>query len=109
MDDYYAWLLKTSRGDFYVSVCGEWTEEEAVTKLLHVMITIGLVFTAMVPRKRIPGSPDNTGTIFQNEKSKTGLGFDFYAGKKFWEVAGRGTEYAAEMILFGKQLERESD
>jgi hypothetical protein len=105
----YSWLLKTKVGDLYLSVCGEWTEEQAVLKLMTVMAMTGIVFTAMIPRKRIPGGPDNTGTIMQDEKSNTGLGYQFFAGKKFWEAAGRSGEYEAEMVRLKKEMEKGSD
>lgn len=102
MDNYYVWLFKTPVGDLFLSARGNYTEEEAALVVREVMLLIKMPFTAMIPRKRIPDEPDSSATISQNEKSK--IGYDFYAGRKFWEFCGRAAEFDAEMILFSKQL-----
>lgn len=101
----YLWLLKTDKGDFFISVCGNWTEEEAAKKVHRVFGTIGVTITSMVPRKRVTGPDDAGCTIYQSEDAKSGLGFDFLAGKKLWEACGRGAEYEAELILSKKEMD----
>ncbi|KKL91892.1 hypothetical protein LCGC14_1166580 [marine sediment metagenome] len=33
----WMWLLTTAKGDFLISVAGEWTQEEAAQKLKYVL------------------------------------------------------------------------
>lgn len=94
----YLWLVKTDKGDFFITVLGNWTQEEAAKKVQLVFEVIKLNITAMIPRKRATGPEDAMGTIYQHEKPKDILGFNFLAGKKLWEVCGRGVEYEAELI-----------
>jgi len=103
----YLWLVKTNKGDFFMSVFGNWTQEEAAKKLRLVFDSIKLDITAMIPRKRVTGPDDAMGTIYEQEDAKNGLGFDFLAGKKIWEVCGRGVEYEAELIRSKKEMEVE--
>ncbi len=99
----YLWLVKTSRGDFFIEVLGNWTQEEAARTLRVVFDMIKLDITAMIPRKRASGPDDLKGIIYQQEEPEDLLGFAFLAGKKLWQVCGRGAEYEAELI----RLERE--
>ena len=99
----YLWLVKTDKGDFFITVLGNWTQEEAAKKVQLVFEMIKLGITAMIPRKRATGPDDAMGTIYQKEKSENGLGFEFLGGKKLWEVCGRGAEYEAELIRLKKE------
>jgi len=101
----YLWLVTTNKGDFFITVIGNWTQEEAARKLLLVIKMINLDIIAMIPRKRATGPDDNMCTIFEQEEPEDALGFNFMAGKKIWEVCGRGTEYEAETIRLSKQME----
>lgn len=96
------WLVKTSKGDFFMTVCGEWNQEEAAKKVMMVFDGLELDIVGMIPRKRGPASTENTGTILEQSEPKDARGFDFLAGKKFWEVCGRIAEYQAENILLEK-------
>lgn len=99
----YLWLVKTPKGDFFITVMGKWTQEEAAKKLQVVFEQIKLDITAMIPRKRATGPDDAMGTILQHDKPKDELGFNFLGGKKLWEVCGRGVEYEAERIRLMKE------
>ena len=99
----WLWLVKTGKGDFFITVIGNWTQEEAAKKLLWVFEHIKLDITAMIPRKRATGPDDAMGTIYQAEEPKDKLGFSFLAGKKLWDVCGRVAEYEAELILLKKE------
>ena len=103
----WLWLVKTNKGDFFITVFGNWTQEEAAKKLRWVFAGIKLDITAMIPRKRVTGPDDAMGTIFQQEEPKDELGFSFLGGKKLWEVCGRGVEYEAELIRLKKEMEEE--
>lgn len=98
----YLWLVKTNKGDFFITVVGNWTEEEAAKILKTVFdIALKLEIIAMIPRKRVTGPDDAMGTIYQDEK--IALGFQVLGGKKLWQVCGRGVEYEAELILLKKE------
>ncbi len=99
----YLWLVKTSKGDFFITGIGKWTQEEAAKKLRLVFDGIKLDITAMIPRKRVTGPDDAMGTIYQLEAPKNELDFNFLAGKKLWEVCGRVAEYEAELIRLKKE------
>jgi len=106
----WLWLVKTNKGDFFITVLGNWTQEEAAKKIRLVFDGIKLDVTAMIPRKRATGPDDAMGTIYQQEKPEDQrekpedwLGFNFLAGKKLWEVCGRGAEYEAERIRLKKE------
>ena len=100
----WLWLVKTDKGDFFITVIGNWTQEEAAKKLQLVFEKIKLNITAMIPRKRVTGPDDAMGTIYQQEEPKDELGFEFLAGKKLWGACGRGVEYEAELILLKKEI-----
>jgi len=100
----WMWLVKTDKGDFFMTVVGKWTQEEAAKKVQQVFETIKLDIIGMVPRKRATGPDDMRGTIYEHQEPKDILGFDFFAGRKFWEICGRGAEYEAELILLGKEM-----
>ena len=102
----YLWLVKTDKGDFFITVYGKWTQEEAAQKLRLVFEGIKLNITAMIPRKRVTGPDDAGGTIYEQLVPKDALGFDFIAGKKIWELCGRGAEYEAQMILLKEEMKR---
>ena len=106
----YLWLVKTNKGHFFITVMGNWTQEEAAQKIRLVFDKINLDITAMIPRKRVTGPMDAMGTIYditvgspEQEKPKDELGFSFLAGKKLWDVCGRGAEYEAELIRSKKE------
>ncbi len=104
MDDMkeYMWLIKTAKGDFFITVLGDWNLEEAATKARLVFEALKLDITAMIPRKRVT-VPDNTMcTIYENAKEP--LGFAFLAGQKLWEVCDRGSEYEAELIRLKEEV-----
>jgi len=101
----YLWLLKTNKGDFFITVMGNWTEEEAAKRARLVFETIKLDITAMIPRKRVTGPDDAMCTLYEQEEPENELGFQFLAGKKLWEVCGRGVEYEAERVRLEKQME----
>jgi len=99
----YLWLVKTNKGDFFMTVVGKWTQEEAAKKVRAVFeVVLKLDIVGMIPRKRATGPDDVMGTISEQEEPKDALGFNFLAGKKLWEVCGRGVEYEAQMILLKK-------
>lgn len=104
----YLWLLKTDKGDFFITVLGNWTQEEAAKKARAIFETIKVNITAMIPRKRATGPDDAMCTLYEQADAKSGLGFDFLAGKKLWEACGRGVEYEAEHIRLKKEMEEES-
>ena len=106
----WLWLVKTDKGDFFITVWGNWTQEEAAKKLQLVFDKIKLNITAMIPRKRATGDMDTMGTIIQYGKdyppgdhTDSGLEYQFLGGKKLWEVCGRGVEYEAELIRVKKE------
>jgi len=100
----WAWLIKTAKGDFFITVIGNWTQEEAAQKLSFVFETLKLGIIGMIPRERPSGPDENQGTIHEQLEPKDVLGFDFMAGKKLWEVCGRGVEYEAELVALEKQM-----
>lgn len=98
----WMWLVKTSKGDFFMTVIGKWTQEEAAKRVRGVFeVILKLDIIGMTPRKRATGPDDIQGTIY--EEPKNPVGFELLAGKKLWEACGRGTEYEAQMILLKKQ------
>jgi len=99
----WLWLVKTSKGDFFITVIGKWTQEEAAEKIRLTFARIKLDITAMIPRKRVTGPDDAMGTIYEPEEPKDELGFSFLGGKKLWEACGRGVEYQAELIRLKKE------
>lgn len=101
MED-WMWLVKTNKGDFFMTVVGKWTQEKAASKVITVFNGLKLDIVAMIPRKRGPSSTESTGTILQQNPVKDKQGFDFLAGKKFWDLCGRSAEYEAEMVLLEK-------
>lgn len=106
----WMWLVKTSKGDFFITVLGKWTQEEASTRvrgLFHVVLK--LIIIAMIPRKRSTGPLDMQGTIIEQLEPRDELGFDFMAGKNIWQACGRGAQFEAEMILQGKDLAAERE
>lgn len=109
--NYYLWLVKTDKGDFFMAASGEWTEAEAAEKVMSVFKQLNLNITGMIPRKRITDKDnDKAGTIVQElEPTKNPLGYMFMAGRKFWEICGRSAEYEAELVLMEKQLQEATD
>jgi len=103
----YLWLVTTNKGDFFITVIGNWTPEEAAKRIWRVFEEMKLGITAMVPRKRATGPDDEMGTIYQPEEPKDGRDFEFLAGKKLFEVCGRGVEYDAERVRLDKQMGEE--
>ncbi|KKL48307.1 hypothetical protein LCGC14_2326830 [marine sediment metagenome] len=104
----WMWLIMTAKGDFLITVAGEWTEEEAAQKVKYVFdVFLKLTIIGMVPRKRSTGPQERQGTIYEQPEPKDALGFNFLGGKKLWEVCGRGAEYQAELVLVKGQMKRE--
>jgi len=99
----YLWLVKTDKGDFFITVLGNWTQEEAAEKARAVFETIKVNITAMIPRKRVTGPDDAMCTLYEQADAKSGLGFEFLGGKKLWEACGRGVEFEAELIRLKKE------
>jgi len=60
----WMWLVKTAKGDFFMTVVGKWTQEEAAKKVQQVFETIKLDIICIIPRKRSTGPEDMRGTIF---------------------------------------------
>jgi len=103
----WMWLVKTAKGDFFITVVGNWTQEEAAKRVnLVFAVILKLVVIGMIPRKLATGPDDMRGTICEQLEPKDALGFDFIAGKKFWEICGRSAEYEAEMILLNEGLKK---
>ncbi|GAJ19477.1 unnamed protein product, partial [marine sediment metagenome] len=91
------------KGDFFITVVGEWTQEEAATRVravFHVILKLSII--AMIPRKRATGPDDMMGTIVKQLEPKDEVGFDFMAGKRIWAACGKTAEFEAEMILSKK-------
>ena len=106
----WLWLVKTNKGDFFITVIGNWTQEEAAEKIRLTFERIKLDITAMIPRKRVTGPDDATGTIYditvgspEQEWQKDELGFSFLGGRKLFEACGRGVLYEAELIRLKKE------
>lgn len=98
----WLWLIKTNKGDFFMTVVGKWTQGEAARKVRIVFDGLKLDIVGMIPRKRSTGTDDIQGTIYEQPDPKNALGFDFLAGRKFWQLCGRDAEYDAEMVLWEK-------
>jgi len=106
----YLWLLKTNKGDFFITVVGNWTEEEAAKKVRRVFDGIQVDITGMIPRKRATGPDEMTCTIYEQEEPyKDEIGFSFLANKRLWQACGRGVEYEAERTRLEKQLADEKN
>ena len=102
----WMWLVKTGKGDFFIKVAGEWTQEEAAQRVKVLFdVILKLPIIGMIPRKRSTGPDDMQATIYENPEAEDALGFSFLAGKKLWEVCGRGAEYEAQLILLEEQME----
>ena len=103
----WMWLIKTNKGDFFMTVVGKWTQEEAAKRVRAVFeLVLKLDIVGMIPRKRSTGPDDIQGTICEQLEPKDALGFDFLAGKKFWDLCGRGVQYEAQMILLKEEMKR---
>lgn len=103
----WMWLVKTSKGDFFITVVGKWTQEEAATRVRGVFhVVLKLVIIGMIPRKLRTGPDDMAGTIIEQLEPKDSLGFDFLAGKKLWDICGRSAEYEAQLILLKDEMKR---
>ena len=103
----WLWLVKTNKGDFFITVIGG-TQEEAAKKLRLGFDVLKLNITAMIPRKRATGLMEAMGTIYdEQEEPKNELGFTLLGGKKLWEACGRGVQYQAEMIRLKKEGDHE--
>lgn len=101
----YLWLIKTNKGDFFMTVIGNWTQEEAakiVRGVFEIVLKLGII--GMIPRKRATGPIEATGTIYEQEEPKDELGFSFLAGKKIWEACNRGVEYEAKCICLKAEM-----
>jgi len=101
----YLWLVQTNKGNFFITVVGKWSREEATKKIQWVFAALELDIVAMVPRQRTTGSLDAMGIIYEQEVPEDKLGFSFNAGKKIWEACGRGVEFEAELIRLRAEVE----
>ena len=96
----WMWLVQTKKGDFFITVVGKWTQEEAAKRVKAVFeVQLKLDIVGMIPRKRSTGPDDIQCTIYEQQEEKAEVGFHFFAGKKVWEACGRGAEFEAELIL----------
>lgn len=100
----YIWLVKSSKGDFLISVVGNWTQEEAEEKLRTVLAGLGIDITKLITRKRATGDPESGATIVQDLEPQTEVGFSLYAGRKLWVAAGKGSEFDAELTRTDKEM-----
>lgn len=104
----WAWLLKTSRGDFFITVVGEWNQGEALEMVWRVFERIrathhvNIDILGMIPRKRSSYSTDMECTVYQTEE-KGEEDYYFFAGENLWAICGLTANYEAEMILFQNQ------
>ena len=104
----WMWLIMTAKGDFFITVCGEWTQEEAAQKVKFVFeVFLKLPIIGMVPRKRSTGPEERQGTIYEQPEPEDALGFYFLGGKNLWEACGRGVEYEAQLVLTKGQMKRD--
>jgi len=94
----WMWLVKTGKGDFFITVVGKWTQEEAATRVKGVFkVILKVDIVDMIPRKRSAGPLDIQCTIYEQQEKKDELGFSFFAGRKIWELCGRGDKYEAAL------------
>jgi len=103
----WLWLIKTNKGEFFITVVGDWTQEEAAKKLRLVFEKIELDITAMIPRKRATGPDDAMALICEQDEPKNEMGLFFFGSKKLWEACGQGVVYEAELIRLKKENEQE--
>lgn len=104
----WMWLVKTSKGEFFITVIGKWTQEEAAVRVRGVFeIVLKVEIIDMIPRKRSTSPSEIQCTIFEQQEKKDEVGFDFFAGKKVWEICGRGTEFEAALAKGSKRSEAE--
>jgi len=95
----WRWRLQTDKGEFFITVVGHWSQEEAATLIRAVFhVILKLIIIAMIPRKRSTGPDEIQCTVCEQQENRNELGFDFFAGKKVWEAIGRGVEFEAELI-----------
>jgi len=99
----YLWLVRTDKGNFFITVVGKWTREEAAKKVQWVFAALKLGIITMVPRQRTTGSMDAMGIIYEQAVSEDKLGFSFNAGKAIWEACDRGVEFEAELVRLKKE------
>lgn len=107
MDDIqsWAWLLKTTQGDFFVTVVGTWNQAEAARMVWAVFDRMNdyykaeIGITGMIPRKRPTGPEDRDCTIWEREEPEGPENYFFLAGKKLWELCGLAAFYDVGEIL----------
>jgi hypothetical protein len=105
----YLWLVKTDKGDFFFTVLGDWTREEAEKKVREAAKGIGLEINEFIPRKRATGDMTMCATIYQELEPKASpLGFELMAGKGLWEACGRGAEYADQLARLKEEMAAEN-
>lgn len=97
----YTWLVKTDKGEFFMSVSGEWTEAEAALRVMQVFRKMNLEITGMDKKSGVPEEDnERAGAIIQELWPQTSeLGYKLFAGRKYWELCGRIAEFDAEMVL----------
>jgi hypothetical protein len=101
----WMWLVKTNKGDFFMTVAGKWTQEEAAKNVRLVFDSLKIDIIGMIPRKRASGPLEMGCTIIESDKPAPPWGFQLLAGKNLWQVCGRKAEYDVEMILLEKETE----
>jgi len=100
----WVWLVKTDKGDFFITVTGRWSQVEAARMLRLVFDLLKLGIIGMIPRKRAIGPDNMMGTIIEQVEAEGQPAFNFLAGERIWQVCGRGAEYQAQKILLEKSF-----
>ena len=102
----WKWLLKTNKGDFFMTVYGRWTQEEAANKVQLWFGSLNTIITGMIPRKWSTSPKEMRCSILEAFELERALpppfGFEFIGGKKWWQAFGVGVLYEAKLILLRK-------
>jgi hypothetical protein len=102
----WSWLVQTDKGKFFITVVCNWGQSEAADVARSLFERLGLSITGMIQRKRVPAGVDNAGTIIQQSVPRNDLGYDFTAGKAYWDACGRGDEYESQARALRKEIEK---
>ena len=92
---HYIWYTETDKGNFFFTVMGEWTQEEAEEKMRFATSNVGLKILKITPRERAPSNIIMHATILQDTETKSEYGFQLLAGEGIWRALGRLVEYHA--------------
>jgi len=93
MNDWY-WVITVPRGDFFITILGDLSQEEAAKKVHKVFEMLDMVVIGMIPRKRETGPDTARATIMIDPKTGKRT---FMAASGIWQLAGRGVEYEAKL------------